>query len=88
MSIHRIVIASSLLLSTNPAAPSGNAYELTRVTINSGGGDVAQGELVLRSTLGQNLAGTSRGEGYALQLGFWTAADLGSVFKDDFEETP
>lgn len=89
MTIQRTLFASGVILALSQSAlSSGSSYELVRPAINSGGGSASVGDLVLRTTLGQELAGISRGERYALQVGFWTAREINSIFADGFEATP
>lgn len=88
MIIQRTLLACSAIVALSHSAASGGSYELSRVTINSGGGTITAADLQARTTLGQNLAGIARGDGYALQVGFWTASEIGSIFEDGFEETP
>jgi len=88
MLIHHTLFSCCAMLVLSLSAISGGSYQLTRISINGGGGMADSAEWQLRSTLGQPQAGISGGEDYALQVGFWTASDIGSIFEDGFEETP
>ena len=88
MSIPKALLTCGVILALSQSHASGGGYELSRVTLNGGGGEVSSGQHALRFTLAQNVAGISRGESTALQVGFWAAADVGSIFEDGFEEAP
>lgn len=62
--------------------------ELTRWTIDSGGGRLTGGSYVLRGTVGQPDPGSASAGGTSLQSGFWFGESVppgDAVFKDSFE---
>jgi len=79
-----------LALAPSQAVPqAGGVYEITRSTIDSGGGASSGGTFVLTGTIGQPDAQpmTAAGGNFKLQGGFWAhivaAAEL--IFKNSFE---
>ena len=70
------------------AQSSGGVFEITKSTINNGGGTSSGGEFSITGTIGQPDANQqiSTGAEFALAGGFWadaTVIDL--IFKDSFE---
>ncbi len=70
------------------AQPSGGDFEITKNTIDNGGGTSSSGEFAVTGTIGQPDANhqISTGGGFAVSGGFWanaTVIDL--MFKDSFE---
>ncbi len=55
-------------------AQSGGDFEITRSTIDGGGGTSSGGGFVLSGTIGQPDAGTLAGGDFTLRGGFWQAA--------------
>jgi len=87
-----IVTASStltiLITAITLAQPSGGDFEITKSTIDSGGGTSSNGEFSVTGTIGQPDANPqlSKGGGFTLSGGFWANATIVDViFKDSFE---
>lgn len=62
--------------------------ELTRWTVDSGGGRLTGGSYVLQGTVGQPDPGSASAGGTSLQSGFWfgeSVSPTDAVFKDSFE---
>lgn len=67
---------------------SGGEFEITKSTIDGGGGTSSGGEFSLTGTIGQHDAGTQilRGGEFSLAGGFWANAEVVTViFQDGFE---
>lgn len=84
------VCATLIALSAAAYAQSGGGFEITKSTIDGGGGLSAGGDFVLTGTIGQPEAGTQTASGneFALAGGFW--AQIGNlvielIFEDGFE---
>jgi hypothetical protein len=60
-----------LLLAGVVQARSGDSYDLSWWTVDSGGGIASGGPYTLGGTIGQPDAGTLTGGGYTLGGGFW-----------------
>ena len=77
-----ILLACSVL-----AQSAGGDYEITKQTIDSGGGDSSGDDYQLTGTIGQADANaqSSAGGEYAVTEGFWARAD-DFLFSDEFEE--
>ncbi len=70
------------------AQSSGGGFEITKSTIDNGGGLSSGGEFSLTGTIGQPDANQqiATGGGFALSGGFWANATVIEViFKDSFE---
>lgn len=71
----RSLTAAVLMVAVAPAfAQSGGAFEITRSTIASGGGDSSGGGFAVSGTIGQIDVGDLSGGGYTLSGGFWGVA--------------
>jgi len=64
-------LAALVLLTFVALAHSGNGYDLSWWTVDSGGGTASGGPYALIGTIGQPDAGTLTGGGYTLGGGFW-----------------
>ena len=87
-----VIAAIAVLLAASAAVhgQSGGGFEITKSTIDGGGGLSAGGDFVLTGTIGQPEAGaqTASGNEFALAGGFW--AQIGNlvielIFEDGFE---
>ena len=81
-------ILSVLITSIALAQSSGGDFEITKSTIDSGGGTFAGGDFSLNGTIGQPDANSqiSTGGKFALAGGFWANATVvDTIFKDGFE---
>lgn len=74
------------------AAPAGEAYAVTRWTLDSGGGTASGGTFVIEGTIGQPDADPlqpSSGGSYGVTGGYWPGLQPGAtpddVFDDGFE---
>ena len=69
------------------AGPSGGDFEITRSTIDGGGGTSSGGAFSLTGTIGQHDASpvTSSGGGFLLSGGFWAKSN-DTIFSDGFED--
>ena len=79
-----LLCASALVF----AQSSGGDFEITRSTIDNGGGLSSGSEFSLSGTIGQHDANhqISTGGGFALAGGFWANAFVSDViFEDGFE---
>jgi len=83
------VIGLVLLASAGALAQSaGGDFEITKSTIDGGGGTSTGGDFSLTGTIGQADASPviSTGGDFALAGGFWASAEiLDLLFKDSFE---
>jgi hypothetical protein len=77
-----LISASALVF----AQSSGGAFEITKSTIDSGGGTSAGGDFSLTGTIGQpdSNAQISSGSEFLLAGGFWAKA-IDTIFKNGFE---
>jgi hypothetical protein len=89
----KLALLSLLLLVHGPlsnnasAGPSGSDFEITKSTIDGGGGTSEGGGFTLTGTIGQHDASatTSSGGGFLLAGGFWArASDV--LLSDGFED--
>jgi uncharacterized membrane protein len=64
-------LVTFLLLAGVVLARSGNSYDLSWWTVDSGGGIASGGSYSLTGTVGQPDAGTMTGGSYTLGGGFW-----------------
>ena len=79
---------SVLVTAVALAQSSGGNFEITKSTIDSGGGTSLGGDFTLTGSIGQPDANRqiSTGGGFALAGGFWASASaVGTIFKDSFE---
>jgi len=79
---------SVLITAIALAQPSGGEFEITKSTIDNGGGTSVGGEFLLNGTFGQPDASSqiSTGGKFALAGGFWANATVvDTIFKDSFE---
>ena len=70
------------------AQSSGGDFEITKSTIDGGGGTSSGGDFTVTGTIGQPDANPqiSTGGGFALTGGFWADATIiDLIFKDSFE---
>ena len=70
------------------AQSSGGNFEITRSTIDNGGGTSSGGQFSVTGTIGQHDASSQRSTGgsYSLAGGFWANATiLELIFEDSFE---
>lgn len=88
----KIIIVSSLLIvlisAITFAQSSGGDFEITKSTIDNGGGTSSNAEFSVTGTIGQPDANRqiSKGGGFALAGGFWANATvIDVIFKDGFE---
>lgn len=86
--ITALSIPTILITAIALAQSSGGDFEITKSTIDSGGGTSSGGDFSITGTIGQPDANhqISMGGGFALAGGFWanaTVADL--IFIDSFE---
>lgn len=84
------LFAVLLAVSVAVHGQSGGGYEITKSTIDGGGGTSSGGDFVLTGTIGQPDASaqTAGGGEYALAGGFWARVGefiLELIFKDGFE---
>lgn len=84
------ILAAMIALSATVYGQSGGNFEITKSTIDGGGGSSSGGDFILTGTIGQPDAGTqtASGDEFALAGGFW--ARIGNlvielIFKDGFE---
>jgi hypothetical protein len=77
-----LLCASGLIF----AQSSGGEYEVTKSTIDSGGGTSTGGDFSLTGTIGQpdSNAQISSGSEFLLAGGFWAKA-IDTIFKNGFE---
>src|SRR5262245_14503917 len=61
------------LLTTSVLAQNKGAYDLSWMTVNSGGSTSSGGGYTLSSSIGQPEAGVIQGSGYTITGGFWHA---------------
>ncbi len=81
-------ISSVLITAIALAQPSGGDFEITKSTIDSGGGISVGGDFSLTGTIGQPDANPqiSTGGSFALAGGFWANATIiDLIFKNSFE---
>ena len=81
------LLAIGLISGAVFAGPSGDDFEITKNTIDNGGGTSSSGDFSLTGTIGQHDASltTSAGGGFLLSGGFWAkASDI--FFSDGFED--
>jgi hypothetical protein len=69
-----VPIVAALLMVSIVVAQSGGGYDLSRSTIDGGGGSSSGGGYSLAGTIGQTHAGTLIGGSYTLNGGFWSGA--------------
>ena len=84
-----LVALTILITALSFAQSSGGDFEITKNTIDSGGGTSSGGGFSLTGTIGQHDASRqiSTGDGFALAGGFWANATvLDAIFKNGFEE--
>ena len=71
------------------AQSSGGDFEITKSTIDNGGGTSLGGDFSLTGTIGQHDASTQTGNGgdFSLASGFWASAQppKSLIFSDSFE---
>lgn len=66
--------------------PSGGEFSLRRATIDTGGGEGAGADFLLKGTMGQHDTEVMEGAGFTLRGGFWTPSGASDfVFRDSFE---
>lgn len=86
-----ITLLSALAVLTTAVAfaqSSGGDFEITKSTIDSGGGASTGGDFTITGTIGQADANrqTSTGTDFSVAGGFWAnAAVVDAIFKDSFE---
>ena len=88
MLITGLSILSVLVTAVALAQSSGGNFEITKSTIDSGGGISSGGNFTLTGSIGQPDANRqiSTGGGFALAGGFWASASvIDTLFKDSFE---
>lgn len=80
------ILAGLLSSALSLAGPSGGDFEITKGTIDGGGGTSAGGEFSLTGTIGQPDANaqSSGGGEFLLAGGFWARA-IDLIFKGGFE---
>jgi hypothetical protein len=83
MSPQQIVKAVSLVLLLAAVSVFGD-YEITRHTIDGGGGTSSGGQYIVSGTIGQHDAAYSQGGDYELLGGFWPGEPLCTVEFEDF----
>lgn len=74
------------LLAVATTAPAGGGIDLSKSTIDGGGGRSGGGALSLTGTIGQPDAGAMTGGSLSLRGGFWAATRSEFIFRDGFEE--
>ena len=83
-----IPILTILITTIALAQSSGGDFEITKSTIDSGGGTSSGGDFSMTGTIGQHDANwqPSTGEGFSVTGGFWVDAGVSdAIFKDGFE---
>ena len=88
-----LTLVAALLVTAAPsislAQSSGGDFEITRSTIDNGGGTSSGGDFSLTGTIGQHDASTqtSSGGDFGLASGFWASAQppQNLIFSDGFE---
>jgi hypothetical protein len=84
-----LVVSAGIIISAGVFAQSaGGDFEITRSTIDGGGGTSTGGDFSLTGTTGQADAGqhSSSGGEFSLAGGFWTGTGIEElIFKDSFE---
>ena len=83
-----VLILSAIIISSGALAQSGGDFEITKSTIDGGGGTSAGGDFSLTGTIGQADANPQKSSGgeFSLAGGFWANATIiDLIFKDSFE---
>ena len=83
-----LVVLTIFITAISFAQSSGGDFEITKSTIDSGGGLSSGGNFTLTGTIGQHDASRqiSTGGGFALASGFWADATIRDViFRNSFE---
>lgn len=83
-----ISVLTAVITTVALAQSSGGDFEITKSTMDNGGGTSSGGEFSLTGTIGQPDANQriATGGGFALSGGFWANADVVDlIFKDGFE---
>ena len=83
------VIVSGIASGIAFGGPSGGDFEITKNTIDNGGGTSTGGDFSLTGTIGQHDASVqpSQGGNFVLAGGFWANAFFNdSIFADGFED--
>ena len=88
--IFKCLVALTILITAiSFAQSSGGDFEITKSTIDNGGGTSSGGNFSLTGTIGQHDANRqiSTGGGFALAGGFWADATvIDVIFKNSFEK--
>ena len=82
-----VLLGLTLLSATQAVGQMGGDFEITKSTIDGGGGTSSGGDFSLTGTIGQPDAGAqvALGGTFALQGGFWANAITDTLLKDGFE---
>ena len=82
----RFALCAWVMLSAGSVlAQSGGPFEITRQTIDGGGGVSSDLDFVLVGTVGQPEPATAISGPYELRGGYWIGAPAGHLFRDSLE---